>query len=189
MASDKPIRIPKIELVSGFQIRCSHVRCGAIDFAKKRRKAEELADQHTEYHRAHEEAVRKHLNALEEAQEISAVNGVILVARMTCPTCHANIGQAHDENCDVARCMVDGSQRKYKSHIPALETGEGDIDNPEHHCGIDVWTGFYPGEREAGKYGVSVDVLRRYGVWSSDAMEWTLPEGWEALAGLPKIGE
>jgi hypothetical protein len=48
-----------------------------------------------------------------------------------CPDCDALIGQAHDEDCDVARCVVTGNQR--------LSCGGW-----HHDCGNQSWTGPTP---------------------------------------------
>jgi len=51
-----------------------------------------------------------------------------------CPDCHAEIGQAHLEGCDVARCLATGLQRL--GHAESCR------------CPQDVWTGRWPGDRD-----------------------------------------
>ena len=57
----------------------------------------------------------------------------------TCPDCRAPVGVTHAAGCDVARCLVTGHQR--------LSCDE------EHDCGVDVWTGTWPGEAECAEFG------------------------------------
>lgn len=183
--NSKPIKLPRIELVHGFEIHCDNPRCGPIGFEKKRIVAEAKRAKHLKYHQDHEELMRKHLESLQEAQDEAATSGVVLLPKLHCPTCYSAIGEPHTDVCDIARCLSTGAQRRLRSHIPALETGEGNIDDPHHNCGLDVWTGYYPGEREAAVYGVPTDVLKRYGYWSATKVAWVLDEGWEEKANAP----
>lgn len=54
-------------------------------------------------------------------------------ASKCCHDCGAKPGEAHDVNCDVARCKVCGGQRLQCD----CEGGDGDI-----------WTGLWPGVKE-----------------------------------------
>ena len=56
-----------------------------------------------------------------------------------CPDCAANVGGVHDGGCDVARCLATGWQR---------------LSCPGNHdCGLDVWTGEWPGDAECRDFG------------------------------------
>lgn len=100
-----------------------------------------------------------------------------------CNDCGVDVGVQHDEDCDVARCLVTGLQR--------LSCGG------EHDCGADVWTGKWPGVAEcealdwwayfvphtgfvpcpADHPGAVADLNRLVldGVWDRDAKRWTHP--------------
>ena len=65
----------------------------------------------------------------------------------SCPDCGVEPGQQHHDGCDVARCLWTGTQRlmcRWFGLDPVLT---------EHDCGRDVWTGEWPGEREAAEFG------------------------------------
>lgn len=61
-----------------------------------------------------------------------------------CPDCQVDVGEAHDNGCDVAQCLMFGEQR-------LMHELEGT--NEEHNCGRDVWTGRWPGEAECEEFG------------------------------------
>jgi hypothetical protein len=65
----------------------------------------------------------------------------------TCPDCAATIGGAHDNGCDVARCLATGGQR--------IQCDGHDDTHPyaEHDCGQQTWTGRWPGEAECAEFG------------------------------------
>jgi hypothetical protein len=56
-----------------------------------------------------------------------------------CPDCGVTIGAAHEDACDVARCLWTGRQR--------LACPGG------HACGQDIWTGEWPGDQAARAFG------------------------------------
>ena len=66
-----------------------------------------------------------------------------LVPSKPCRDCGAAVGYAHDEGCDVARCLATGGQRQ---SCPGYGTGL-------HDCGRQVWDGLWPGERECVDFG------------------------------------
>lgn len=174
---DEPkLVLPEVTLVSGFEIRCAHANCGRIGFEKKRAKAEEIKAIHTRSHEEHEKSIREHLKALQGEEADLARQGITLTPQLHCPTCIAGIGDVHPVECDVARCLVTGGQRLLRAHKdddPRIKE-----DGYAHLCGEDIWTGYYPGEREASRYGVPLDTLKREGHWDAQRMEWVLPEDW-----------
>lgn len=56
-----------------------------------------------------------------------------------CPDCAVAPGTHHDSRCDVARCLWTGGQR--------LSC------NLSHDCGLDTWTGEWPGDAECREFG------------------------------------
>ena len=71
-----------------------------------------------------------------------------------CPDCAVEPGMAHDEGCDVARCLFTGWQR--------LMCGGNHQDmgvaGPPYRvgvakCGQQVWTGRWPGDAECEEFG------------------------------------
>jgi hypothetical protein len=170
------LAIPEVEVVSGFQIRCGHPNCGVIGFEKKRVAAEEKKAMHRRSHEEHEKSIREHLKAIQGEENDLAVLGIPLTPQLHCPACLVGIGDAHPVACDVARCLVTGGQRRLRSHVTddPRHQEEGYV----HQCGADIWTGYYPGEREASKYGVPLDTLKREGHWDAEKWEWVLPDDW-----------
>lgn len=69
------------------------------------------------------------------------------MANANCPDCAVAPGQAHDDDCDVARCLATGGQR--------LQCDGRDEVYPyaEHDCGQNVWTGEWPGDAECREFG------------------------------------
>lgn len=63
-------------------------------------------------------------------------------------SCGADAGQAHDEDCDHARCMATGYQRLMCGAVVLHDEGVFTVggDQPGHDCGTDIWPGF---DREA----------------------------------------
>lgn len=60
-----------------------------------------------------------------------------------CPDCGVEIGQPHEDGCDVARCLSTGQQRLM---CPAPHSGF-------HDCGQEIWTGLWPGTAECRDLG------------------------------------
>jgi len=58
----------------------------------------------------------------------------------TCPDCGAQVGQLHENGCDVERCPEDGRQLLMCGH---------DVDERERM----PWTGLWPGTEECREYG------------------------------------
>lgn len=76
----------------------------------------------------------------------SAVSAVCYTVSMDlCHDCDAAPGEAHEDMCDVARCLHCGEQRL----MHAL-TGEG---CGWKRWGQDVWTGEWPGSAECREFG------------------------------------
>jgi hypothetical protein len=93
----------------------------------------------------------------------------------SCPDCVAAIGKKHDDGCDVARCLWDGGQR-FSCDYALDYTDEPESDpmvidpSDPHDCGEDVWTGMWPGYREAIEFGWWIKWIdaapgERYGEW------------------------
>ena len=93
-----------------------------------------------------------------------------------CRDCGVSVGQPHDIGCDVARCLWSGGQRIGCDHGLLAEcctelgkAGRVDLadelayhyslDDPEHDCGLDIWTGEYPGVSDARE----MDIWVRWG--------------------------
>jgi len=95
-----------------------------------------------------------------------------------CGDCGVEAGEPHLEGCDVARCLVTGRQ----------QLSCGGFDHPGQSCGVDVWTGQWPGEAEAVRYGLwrddlvgfegaqvpDVSRLMSVGRWDQDRAEWVI---------------
>jgi hypothetical protein len=79
--------------------------------------------------------------------------------RMICPECQVMIGENHERGCDVRRCLWTGMQHlgcpaaglitEYANGLPVVP----DIE-PGHDCGVDVWSGWWPGYLEAAALGL-----------------------------------
>lgn len=72
-----------------------------------------------------------------------------------CPDCQVPAGTAHEDGCDVARCLATGGQRlscrqPTTRHDLADGAAVGFI---PHDCGSDVWTGEWPGVAECREFG------------------------------------
>jgi hypothetical protein len=167
---------PEIEVtvVPGFMVGCADVRCGVdgqVKFFTDVHEAEKYRTDHIDVHRQHAERIKAILGEYKTDD-----NGSVVGASpgLFCSGCSATIGEEHGPYCDVARCLPTGAQRAYRDHVIM----NGGI--PENHdCGKDIWTGYYPGEKEAAEYGVPVMVLKELGRWDADKLAWVMDEGWE----------
>ena len=73
-----------------------------------------------------------------------------------CPDCDSKIGDAHDENCDVARCLSCKGQRLSCDCL----SGEGDI-----------WDGLWPGIKDCYEQKLICYDTMRGGGWRFDLNE------------------
>jgi len=104
-----------------------------------------------------------------------------------CWDCGVPIGSAHDEDCDVARCLHTGLQR--------LSCDGGQENDVPHDCGVAMHDGHWPGDRECAEYGWYLDFaghahpdlsrLILEGVWDRDQRRWVPRDG--ALAGTVDV--
>jgi hypothetical protein len=95
--------------------------------------------------------------------------GDITPLEPNCPDCDAGIGQAHDDRCDVARCLATGLQRL--GHPPTCP------------CPPNVWTGQWPGTAECEEFGwmlgpdlPDLNRLLATAIWDPAARRWTRPD-------------
>jgi hypothetical protein len=87
-----------------------------------------------------------------------------------CGDCGAEIGEPHASGCDVARCLWTGLQRiqcdkglaaaccKVLRSADAPDLADDlayhlDLDDPDHDCGEDIWTGEWPDKADAAALG------------------------------------
>lgn len=78
-----------------------------------------------------------------------------------CNDCGAEVGEEHDDGCDVARCLAFGSQRIQcgpgSRLVPVGHLLGGGVEVIHvfdgHGCGRDVWTGQWPGVAECVEFG------------------------------------
>jgi hypothetical protein len=165
---DQESHLPNVVVKPVFAIYCDNPSCvdHEIDILFDRKAADDKAQAHLTGHREHEAALAKYIGE-------AAVQGETIgpIPRSMCcpgPRCGASIGEPHISSCDVARCLETGAQRVLLAHVP----------HP-NDCGHDVWTGFYPGEKEAQEYGVPLNLLGKLGRWDKDKLRWVLDDGWE----------
>jgi hypothetical protein len=99
----------------------------------------------------------------------------------TCPDCAVSPGEPHEGDCDVARCLFDGGQRLSCGvmddvlEFVSLDLSDGSTGfipqaQRTHDCGLDVWTGEWPG----------VAACREFGWWVQDRCSEGL--GWAPCA-------
>lgn len=98
--------------------------------------------------------------------------------REKCPDCGIGVSEEHSDGCDVARCLWTGLQR--------LSCEVFNTRGDDHDCGLDVWSGLWPGVVECEEFGwlemVAVDGclvaqhdLNRLvveGEWDRQAQRW-----------------
>ncbi|HEY6117203.1 MAG TPA: hypothetical protein VI172_14725 [Candidatus Dormibacteraeota bacterium] len=117
-----------------------------------------------------------------------------------CPDCAVRPGVAHEDDCDVARCLETGGQRLSCAQRPVVtDLGGGAVGVRPHDCGHNVWTGEWPGDAECREFGWWVQDrcdeglgfvpcasgapgavedlgrLSRDAVWSRERARWVLP--------------
>lgn len=88
----------------------------------------------------------------------------------SCHDCGVLPGEAHPNGCDVARCLWDGGQQiqcsgSLASQVCRILREHGhddlaedvadylDLEDDDHDCGEDIWTGTWPGVLECREYG------------------------------------
>jgi hypothetical protein len=168
------MKLPKVDAQTGYMVTCSHKQCGPVGFAAKRVGRDELIAAHLAEHKAHNDRVSATLARLAEQEDQAAeISGVRIDPVLVCPgdKCGVPIGFPHEKDCDVARCLVTGTQRALIEHIKHLDPS----DREEHKCGADVWTGYWPGDYEAAKYGTTRNDVLRHGTWDVALLEWVMP--------------
>jgi hypothetical protein len=82
-----------------------------------------------------------------------------------CHDCGVKPGDAHDDGCDVARCLFTGGQRLLCGKLGFLGIHEED-----HDCGEEAWTGRWPGGDECEEFGWWTEFVppgpgEEYGEW------------------------
>lgn len=167
------IKLPKVEVQRGYMVTCHAANCGPIGFAPKQSGAQKLEADHLAEHKRHNDRVTKQLEQLEKDQKDAAEkSGVNIDPILHCPgdKCNAPVGLPHTSECDVARCLVTGTQRRLIEHIKNLAPE----DREAHKCGNDVWTGYWPGDYEAALYGVQRNDVQRMGRWDVDRLQWVI---------------
>ncbi|SDN16336.1 hypothetical protein SAMN04488074_13725 [Lentzea albidocapillata subsp. violacea] len=94
--------------------------------------------------------------------------GIVFPQQDHCPDCAVSIDEEHVDGCDVARCIVTGLQQLSCLH--------------DHDCGIDVWTGRWPGDADCERLGLMIgpglpDVCRLYleATWDPASRQWIVP--------------
>jgi hypothetical protein len=87
-----------------------------------------------------------------------------------CRDCGVEPGNPHLNGCDTARCLWTGGQRLQCDSSLAADCCRAlraagrddladelayhlDLDDPNHDCGEDIWTGIWPGEEECIEFG------------------------------------
>lgn len=166
---DRDLVLPTVALVHGYMVTCSNENCGRLKFIDDESEARRYGEDHRSAHRAHEQKMR---DMLADGEDMDIPNAPRV--GLHCPTCRAVVGEEHQPTCDVARCLDNGGIRALRDHM--IMNG-GITEN--HDCGHDVWTGYYPGEKEAAFYGVTKTVLLKLGRWDRRKCSWVLDEGYE----------
>jgi hypothetical protein len=162
--------MPEIKIVQGYWVVCTNERCNPeepIAFSEKEEDAKKILEVHKEVHQAHLNRLKELLG---EPVTPSPATHVQVPRGLQCPTCFAEVGQRHTRACDVAVCLENGGQRALRDHVPPFERHED--------CGQDVWTGFFPGEKEAAEYGVPMNVMKQLGRWDKERRRWVMEDGW-----------
>jgi len=86
---------------------------------------------------------------------------------LRCADCGVEAIAPHEPCCDVARCLANGRQR--------LSCPSYGLDDDGHSCGLDLWTGMWPGALESWIYQVDINALTRPGGafrWDAGARLW-----------------
>lgn len=108
---------------------------------------------------------------------------------VSCPDCAVKAGTPHENGCDVARCLWSGEQllQCEGTFAPTVRQLRADghtemadglahylsIDDEDHDCGSDVWTGEWPGSSNAARLG-------KFVYWGPDFGE----KGWQRCDGF-----
>jgi hypothetical protein len=165
------VNLPNVGKARVFVVECS--KCGVVSFNKLPSEADDSIKEHLAEHIAINERIKRVLAQNQaETEALASATGVTLEPILQCPDdmCRVPIGFEHFKTCTVARCMVTGTQRLLIEHIKHLDPA----DRENHKCGQDVWTGYWPGDKEAAQYGTTRNAVMMYGKWDPEQMQWVM---------------
>lgn len=78
-----------------------------------------------------------------------------------CPDCQVDVGERHEDGCDVTRCKFTGTQM-LMCHFSVSFNAAGGIDiteNHDHECVACVWPGEWPGVKVCRENNWYTDVV------------------------------
>lgn len=209
------VNLPGVTKRKGFLVSCEEE--GVLKFfeADEEADADNYTAEHLSLHKEHRESLRRILGHVEithntpvprglqcptckaaigmvhadscdvarclETGEQRALVAHLPVIHSNCEGCNAAIVGTFDAAFDLNWNHADASRDKDHNADASGLTGL-------HHCGQDVWTGFFPGEKEAQEYGIPQQHLGRLGHWDKDRVRWVLDDDWQAKMQQLGIG-